>query len=101
MAGKVAWAVGGLVGGALIYGLAKAIIDDEPEVIYRRTDLSNEFIESVFEKLSNEGDAKGLYDFGCILEDEDEEWARKFFKAAADMDFMIAQQKLRALEEWC
>ena len=69
MAGKVAWAVGGLVGGALIYGLAKAIMDDEPDVIYRRTDLSNEFIESVFEKLSNEGDAKGLYDFGCILED--------------------------------
>lgn len=39
MEGKVAWAVGGLVGGALIYGLAKAIIDDEPDVIYCRTGL--------------------------------------------------------------
>ena len=98
MAGKVAWAVGGLVGGALIYGLAKAIMDDEPEVIYRRTDLSNEFLESVFEKLSNEGDAKGLYDFGCILEAGNKEWARTFIKTAADMDFMLAQQKLRCMD---
>lgn len=98
MAGKVAWAVGGLVGGALIYGLAKAIMDDEPEVIYRRTDLSNEFLESVFEKLSNEGDAKGLYDFGCILEAGNKEWARTFIKTAANMDFILAQQKLRCMD---
>ena len=98
MAGKVAWAVGGLVGGALIYGLAKAIMDDEPDVIYHRTDLSNEFLESVFEKLSNEGDAKGLYDFGCILEAVNKEWARTFIKTSANMDFMLAQQKLRCMD---
>lgn len=98
MAGKVAWTIGGLVGGALLYGIARAITD-EPEIIYRRTELSEEFLQSVFEKLKNDGEAKGLYDFGCILENEDEGWARKFLKAAADMDFMIAQNKLRCMDE--
>ena len=34
-----------------------------------------------------------------ILEKEDIDWARKFLKAAAGMDFAIAQNKLRSLNE--
>ena len=54
---------------------------------------------ALLDKLQKAGDAKGLYDFGCILEKEDIDWARKFLKAAAGMDFAIAQNKLRSLDE--
>lgn len=73
--------------------------EDESKVVYCKSDMSDEVLESLFEKLNGEKDAKGLYDFGCILEKEDIDWARKFLKAAAGMDFAIAQNKLRSLNE--
>lgn len=100
MAGKVTWAIGSFIGGALAYGLAKYLFDeDESKVVYCKSDMSDDVLTALFDKLQKTGDAKGLYDFGCILEKEDIDWARKFLKAAAGMDFAIAQNKLRSLNE--
>ena len=99
MAFPIVWAVGSFIGGFLAKEFYEDVIaghddDDEEE----KAGYSDEVLMALFKKLKKAGDAKGLYDFGCILEKEDEDWARKFFKAAADMDFMIAQQKLRCME---
>ena len=100
MAGKVTWAIGSFIGGALAYGLAKYLFDeDESKVVYCKSDMSDDVLTAVLDKLQKACDAKGLYDFGCILEKEDIDWARKFLKAAAGMDFAIAQNKLRSLDE--
>lgn len=100
MAGKVTWAIGSFIGGALAYGLAKYLFDeDESKVVYCKSDMSDDVLTALLDKLQKAGDAKGLYDFGCILEKEDIDWARKFLKAAAGMDFAIAQNKLRSLDE--
>lgn len=49
--------------------------EDESKVVYCKSDMSDEVLESLFEKLNGEKDAKGLYDFSCILEKEDIDWA--------------------------
>lgn len=99
MAFPIVWAVGSFIGVFLAKEFYEDVIadhdyDDEEE----KVGYSDEVLTALFKKLKKAGDAKGLYDFGCILEKEDEDWARKFFNAAADMDFMIAQQKLRCME---
>lgn len=100
MAFPIAWAVGSFIGGLLAKEFYDDVIadnydDDEEE----KAGYSDEVLTALFKKLKNAGDAKGLYDFGCILENEDIEWAKKFYQAAADMDFTIAQQKLRCMDE--
>ena len=90
MAFPVAWAVGSFIGGLLAKGF------DDYEV---KSSYSDDVLTALLDKLQKAGDAKGLYDFGCILEKEDIDWARKFLKAAAGMDFAIAQNKLRSLNE--
>ena len=95
----IAWVAGSSIGGLL----AKEFYDDviaEHDDCEEKAGYSDEILTALFKKLNNAGDAKGLYDFGCILEKEDEDWARKFLKAAADMDFMIAKQKLRTMDEY-
>ena len=97
MAFPVAWAVGSFIGGLLakgFYDIAES--DDDYEV---KSGYSDDVLTALLDKLQKAGDAKGLYDFGCILEKEDIDWARKFLKAAAGMDFAIAQNKLRSLNE--
>ena len=63
MAGKITWAIGSFIGGALAYGLAKYLFDeDKSKVVYCKSDMSDEVLESLFEKLNGEKDAKGLYE---------------------------------------
>lgn len=99
MAFPIAWAVGSFVGGLLAKEFYDDVIadnyeDDEEE----KDDYNDEVIAALFEKLLKDNDAKGLYDFGCILEAENKDWAITFIKTAADMDFMLAQQKLRCMD---
>ena len=99
MAFPIAWAFGSFIGGLLAKGIyddvfAENYDDEQEKTVYSKTVLTE-----LFRKLKKAGDAQGLYDFGCLLEEENAEWARKFIKAAADMDFMIAQQKLRCMDE--
>ena len=100
MAFPIAWAVGSFVGGLLAKEFYDDVIADNYEDDKEEKDYY--WYEVVFaelhKKLINAGDAKGLYDFGCILETGDKGWARIFIKAAADMDFMLAQQKLRCMD---
>ncbi len=99
MAFPVVWAVGSFIGGLLAKGFYDNVIaenDDDYEV---KSGYSDDILTALLDKLQKAGDAKGLYDFGCILEKEDIDWARKFLKAAAGMDFAIAQNKLRSLNE--
>ncbi len=99
MAFPIAWAVGSFIGGFLAKEFYENVIADNfEEDKVEKVGYSDEVLVTLYEKLKKAGDAQGLYDFGCILENEDKDWARKFFKAAADMDFMIAQQKLRCME---
>ena len=102
MAFPIAWAVGSFIGGLLAKEFYDDVIadnyeDDEEEK--EKDDYNDEVIAALFEKLVKDNDAKGLYDFGCILEAMDKEWARTFIKTAANMDFMLAQQKLRCMDE--
>ncbi|PWM77795.1 MAG: hypothetical protein DBY32_08115 [Phascolarctobacterium sp.] len=102
MAFPVAWAVGSFIGGLLAKGIYDEVFADsydEDEEEKEAAGYSDDVLTALFDKLQKAGDAKGLYDFGCILENEDEEWAKKFFEAAADMNFAIAKNKLRTMEE--
>ncbi len=99
MAFPIAWAVGSFVGGLLAKEFYDDVIadnyeDDEEE----KDDYNDEVIAALFKKLLKANDAQGLYDFGCILEAGNKEWARTFIKTAANMDFMLAQQKLRCMD---
>ena len=100
MAFPIVWAVGSFVGGLL----AKEFYDDVIAGNYeddegKKENYNDEFIAALYEKLTSDDDAKGLYDFGCILEAGNKDWAITFIKTAADMDFMLAQQKLRCMDE--
>ena len=99
MAFPVAWAVGSFIGGLLAKEFYDDVIAEQDDDCEEKAGYSDEMLTALFKKLNDAGDAQGLYDFGCILENEDEDWARKFLKAAADMDFMIAQQKLRIMDQ--
>lgn len=99
MAFPVAWAVGSFIGGLLAKGFYDNVIAEHDDDCEEKAGYSDEMLTALFKKLNNAGDAQGLYDFGCILEKEDIDWARKFLKAAASMDFAIAQNKLRSLDE--
>lgn len=100
MAFPIVWAVGSFVGRLLAKEFYDDVIagnyeDDEGE----KENYNDEFIAALYEKLTRDDDAKGLYDFGCILEAGNKDWAITFIKTAADMDFMLAQQKLRCMDE--
>ena len=99
MAFPIAWAVGSFVGGLLAKEFYDDVIAEHDDDCEEKAGYSDEMLTALFKKLNDAGDAKGLYDFGCILEKEDIDWARKFLKAAAGMDFAIAQNKLRSLDE--
>lgn len=99
MAVPVAWAVGSFIGGLLAKEFYDDVIAEHDDDCEEKAGYSDEMLTALFKKLNNAGDAQGLYDFGCILEKEDIDWARKFLKAAAGMDFAIAQNKLRSLNE--
>jgi hypothetical protein len=99
MAVPVAWAVGSFIGGLLAKEFYDDVIAEHDDDCEEKAGYSDEMLTALFKKLNNAGDAQGLYDFGCILEKEDIDWARKFLKAAAGMDFAIAQNKLRSLDE--
>lgn len=99
MAFPIAWVVGSFIGGLLTKEFYDDVIAEPDNNCEVKTVYSDEVLVTLYEKLKKADDAQGLYDFGCILENDDTDWARKFFKAAADMDFMIAQQKLRCMEE--
>lgn len=99
MAFPVAWAVGSFIGGLLAKEFYDDVIAEHDDDCEEKAGYSDEMLTALFKKLNNAGDAQGLYDFGCILEKEDIDWARKFLKAAAGMDFAIAQNKLRSLNE--
>lgn len=99
MAVPVAWAVGSFIGGLLAKKFYDDVIAEHDDDCEEKAGYSDEMLTALFKKLNNAGDAQGLYDFGCILEKEDIDWARKFLKAAAGMDFAIAQNKLRSLNE--
>ena len=96
MAFPIAWAVGSFIGGLLAKGFYDNVIAENDDDY---GGYSDDVLTALLDKLQKAGDAKGLYDFGCILEKEDIDWARKFLKAAAGMDFAIAQNKLRSLDE--
>ncbi len=98
MAFPVVWAVGSFIGGLLAKGIYDEVFADNYEE-EEAAGYSDDVLTALFDKLQKAGDAKGLYDFGCILENEDEEWAKKFLEAAADMNFAIAKNKLRTMEE--
>lgn len=99
MAFPVVWAVGSFIGGLLAKEFYDDVIAEHDDDCEEKAGYSDEMLTALFKKLNNAGDAQGLYDFGCILEKEDIDWARKFLKAAAGMDFAIAQNKLRSLNE--
>lgn len=100
MAFPIAWAVGSFIGGLLAKEFYDDVIADDYEDDEEEKETYNdEFIAALYEKLMRDDDAKGLYDFGCILEDRNKDWAITFIKTAADMDFMLAQQKLRSMDE--
>lgn len=99
MAFPIAWAVGSFIGGLLAKEFYDDVIAEHDDDCEEKAGYSDEMLTALFKKLNNAGDAQGLYDFGCILEKEDIDWARKFLKAAAGMDFAIAQNKLRSLNE--
>lgn len=99
MAFPIAWAVGSFIGGLLAKEFYDDVIAEPADDCEERAGYSDEMLTALYKKLNNAGDAQGLYDFGCILENDNEDWARKFFKAAADMDFMVAQQKLRIMDQ--
>lgn len=99
MAFPIAWAVGSFIGGLLAKEFYDDVIAEHDDDCEEKAGYSDEMLTALFKKLNNAGDAQGLYDFGCILEKEDYDWARKFLKAAAGMDFAIAQNKLRSLNE--
>lgn len=98
MAFPIAWAVGSFVGGLLAKEFYDDVIADNYEDEEEKDDYNEAVITALFEKLLKANDAKGLYDFGCILEAGNKEWARTFIKTAANMDFMLAQQKLRCMD---
>lgn len=98
MAFPIAWAVGSFIGGVLAKEFYKEVIAEEHDDDKEEKAYPDEVLMVLLAKLTKEKDAKGLYDFGILLEDDNEYWARKFIKAAADMDFMIAQNKLRAMD---
>ena len=98
MAFPIAWAVGSFIGGLLAKEFYDDVIADNYEDDEEKDDCNDEVIAALFEKLLKANDAKGLYDFGCILEAGNKEWARTFIKTAANMDFMLAQQKLRCMD---
>ena len=99
MAFPIAWAVGSFIGGLLAKEFYDDVIAEHDDDCEEKAGYSDEMLTALYKKLTNAGDAQGFYDFGCILENENEDWARKFFKAAADMDFMVAQQKLRTMDQ--
>ena len=99
MAFPIAWAVGSFIGGLLAKEFYDDVIAEHDDDCEEKAGYSDEMLTALYKKLTNAGDAQGLYDFGCILENENEDWARKFLKAAADMDFMIVQQKLRIMDQ--
>lgn len=99
MAFPIAWAVGSFIGGLLAKEFYDDVIAEHDDDCEEKAGYSDEMLTALFKKLNNAGDAQGLYDFGCILEKEDIDCARKFLKAAAGMDFAIAQNKLRSLNE--
>lgn len=99
MAFPIAWAVGSFIGGLLAKEFYDDVIAEHDDDCEEKAGYSDEMLTALYKKLTNASDAQGLYDFGCILENENEDCARKFFKAAADMDFMVAQQKLRTMEQ--
>lgn len=99
MAFPLAWAVGSFIGGLLAKEFYDDVIAEHDDDCEEKAGYSDEMLTALYKKLTNAGDAQGLYDFGCILENENEDWERKFLKAAAGMDFAIAQNKLRSLDE--
>ena len=81
MAFPIVWAVGSFVGGLLAKEFYDDVIADNYEDNEEeKENYNDEFIAALYEKLLKANDAKGLYDFGCILEAGDKDWAKLLLK---------------------
>ena len=68
----IAWAVGSFIGGLLTKEFYDDVIAEHDDDCEEKAGYSDEMLTALYKKLTNASDAQGLYDFGCILENENE-----------------------------